>query len=74
MSSCVSQYTYIHAVNFPLDIFTIRENSFSNCTALHNSKLLTDDANMVSTLHDDFKCSTTLTKLHIDTCDHRPIA
>ena len=34
--SCVSQYTYIHAVNLPLDIFAIRENSFSNCTALHN--------------------------------------
>ena len=37
MSSYVLQYTYIHAVNFPLDIFPIRENSFSNHTALHDT-------------------------------------
>ena len=37
MSSCVLQYTQIHEVNLPLDIFTIRENSFSNHTALHNT-------------------------------------
>ena len=37
MSSCVLQYPYIHAVNLPLAIFTIRENNFSNHTALHNT-------------------------------------
>ena len=38
MSSYVLQYTHIHTVKFPLDIFATRENSFSNCTALHNMK------------------------------------
>ena len=37
MSSCVSLYSHLNAVNLPLDIFTIRENSFSNHTALHNT-------------------------------------
>ena len=53
MRSCVSQYTNIHAVNLPLDIFAIRENSFSNCTALHNypeESLLTPDAQVNSTV------------------------